>query len=212
MVFRGQLCRTCSGLDFDKDHLPFGKNMLAESDYFEFKKPLKLGPLGGVRVRGCPLCKLVTFATLEIQRTENFVLDDSNEVELLWLPSERCGIFGFSFTPGRISMGTVLSSVQLKSEPAHACLSGLYMPLKQSQIDFGKAWDLIPKTIQDAITTTQLVGERYLWVDSLCLMQNDPKDLRHGTNVMDLMYEQPILCIVAACRGLAREAVGRHRQ
>ncbi|CAH0004397.1 unnamed protein product [Clonostachys byssicola] len=227
MAIRGRLCRICSGFGFDKDHPPFGKNVLAENNIFKPKAILKLGRLGEVRLRDCPLCKLVTFATLEIQRTENYSLDDGDEVGLWWL----------AHTPE----GTVLSFVRLRSESTHTSSSGLYMPISQSQIDFGKhclvevcefsryvtlsyvwgsvpslrlsranryrlmqpgamrqAWHLIPKTIQDAITTTQVIGERYLWVDSLCLMQNDPEDLQDGTGVMDLIYEQSILCIIAA--------------
>ncbi|CAH0047729.1 unnamed protein product [Clonostachys solani] len=264
MVFQGRLCRTCSGFGFDKDHPPFGKDVLAERNIFKPKAILKLGLLGQVRVRDCPLCRLVTFATLEIQRTENYLLGDGHEVGLWWLnyPSQ-CGVFSVWLASRGISAGTVLSFVRSRSEPAHTNPHGLYMPFSQSQIDFGKvrswlaecekthsschpflrhrgaalgdvfpglkvlrlidvhqhclvevcectryrlmqpdairqAWDLIPKTIQDAITITQLVGERYLWVDSLCLVQNDPEDLRHGTSVMDLIYEQSILCIVAA--------------
>lgn len=59
-------------------------------------------------------------------------------------------------------------------------------------------WDLLPKTIQDAITVAQILGQRYLWVDALCLIQNDPQDVESGTNVMDLIYEHSALTIVAA--------------
>uniref|UniRef100_A0A0B7KG54 Heterokaryon incompatibility domain-containing protein n=1 Tax=Bionectria ochroleuca TaxID=29856 RepID=A0A0B7KG54_BIOOC len=154
----------------------FGKKVLAERNIFKPKAVLKLGRLGEVRVRNYPLCKLVTFATLEIQRTEDYLLHEDDEVGLWWL----------NYTP------------ESRSESVHTSPSGLDMPISQSQIDFGKAWHLIPKAILDAITMTQLVEEPYVWVDSLCLVQNDPEDLRHGTGVMDLIYEQSILCIVAA--------------
>ncbi|VUC36694.1 unnamed protein product [Clonostachys rosea] len=285
MVFRGRLCGTCSGFGFDKDHPPFGENVLARSNVYKSEGFLKLGLLGHVRVRNCPLCKLVTFATLEIQRTENYLVGDGDEVGLWWLThGTDCGVFSVYFGSRGISKGTVLSFVRSRSEPVHASPHNLYMPVSQSQVDFGKvrswlaeceqnhstcylppqyrraalnsifpglkilrlldvrqqclvevdeftryvtlsyvwgsvpslrlsranryslmqpgaiqqAWDLIPKTIQDSITMTQLVGERYLWVDSLCLVQNDPEDLQHGTSVMDLIYEQSIICIVAA--------------
>ncbi len=61
----------------------------------------------------------------------------------------------------------------------------------------GVAWDMLPRTIQDAITLTQRLGPRYLWVDALCLLQNDSADLDRGVNVMDLIYEQAWLTIIA---------------
>ncbi|KAI0184390.1 heterokaryon incompatibility protein-domain-containing protein [Xylaria flabelliformis] len=60
------------------------------------------------------------------------------------------------------------------------------------------AWGLLPKTIQDAIAAVKLLGENYLWVDSLCLVQNDPEDMENGTGCMDLIYEFSTLTIVAA--------------
>jgi hypothetical protein len=198
----------------------FGKKVLAERNIFKPKAVLKLGRLGEVRVRNYPLCKLVTFATLEIQRTEDYLLHEDDEVGLWWLNyTPECGAFSVWFASRGISSGTVLSFVRSRSESVHTSPSGLDMPISQSQIDFGKvrswlsecekvhsscypflrqAWHLIPKAILDAITMTQLVEEPYVWVDSLCLVQNDPEDLRHGTGVMDLIYEQSILCIVAA--------------
>ncbi|KAH8678274.1 heterokaryon incompatibility protein-domain-containing protein [Xylariales sp. PMI_506] len=61
-------------------------------------------------------------------------------------------------------------------------------------------WSGLPKTIQDAINVVQKLGARYLWVDSLCLMQNDDRDLDLGVNVMDLIYERAWLTVVA-CHG-----------
>ncbi|RMJ08395.1 hypothetical protein CDV36_011976 [Fusarium kuroshium] len=57
----------------------------------------------------------------------------------------------------------------------------------------------IPATIRDAIAVVQCLGCRYLWVDALCLVQNDTYDLDEGVNTMDLIYERAWLTIVAAC-------------
>ncbi|KAI0100061.1 heterokaryon incompatibility protein-domain-containing protein [Nemania sp. FL0031] len=57
----------------------------------------------------------------------------------------------------------------------------------------------IPCTIYDAIILTQRIGERYLWCDALCLLQNDPDDINRGVKTMDLIYERAELTIVAAC-------------
>ncbi|KAI1027142.1 hypothetical protein LB504_007924 [Fusarium proliferatum] len=62
-----------------------------------------------------------------------------------------------------------------------------------------KVFEMLPNTIKDAITLTRRLGCRYLWVDALCLLQNDPKDLEPGVNVMDLIYERAWLTVVAAC-------------
>jgi len=59
-------------------------------------------------------------------------------------------------------------------------------------------WTLLARTIRDTIDLVEKLGERFLWVDSLCLLQNDTDDLAMGTNVMDLIYEKSHLTIIAA--------------
>lgn len=56
----------------------------------------------------------------------------------------------------------------------------------------------IPNTILDAITVVRRLGERYLWVDSLCLVQDDAGELEECVAIMDLFYEMACLTIVAA--------------
>ncbi|KAI9688356.1 MAG: hypothetical protein M1822_001305 [Bathelium mastoideum] len=55
----------------------------------------------------------------------------------------------------------------------------------------------IPQTILDAILVVRRLKERYLWVDSLCLLQDDSKELDQCTAFMDLFYEMAIFTIVA---------------
>jgi len=61
-----------------------------------------------------------------------------------------------------------------------------------------KAGILIPRTIRDAMDLTRRLGVQYLWVDSLCLIQNDPADVSRGVGVMDEIYERSWLTIIAA--------------
>ncbi|EEU33838.1 uncharacterized protein NECHADRAFT_89098 [Fusarium vanettenii 77-13-4] len=70
----------------------------------------------------------------------------------------------------------------------------LLMPGSLRQVAVG-----LPRTIRDAIMVVQRLGCRYLWVDALCLMQNDADDLDQGVGSMDLIYERAWLTIVAAC-------------
>lgn len=37
-------------------------------------------------------------------------------------------------------------------------------------------WSGLPKAFQDAICITRSLGLRYLWIDSLCIAQNDHSD------------------------------------
>ncbi|KAM0329667.1 hypothetical protein ACHAPQ_006680 [Fusarium lateritium] len=57
----------------------------------------------------------------------------------------------------------------------------------------------IPQTIRDAMAVVKATGERYLWVDALCIVQDDPEDLSQQTGRMDLIYSKALFTIVAAC-------------
>jgi hypothetical protein len=56
----------------------------------------------------------------------------------------------------------------------------------------------LPQTIRDAITLTRDIGERYLWVDCLCLFQDDEVYLQKQIEQMHLIYRQAYLTIIAA--------------
>jgi Heterokaryon incompatibility protein (HET) len=58
-------------------------------------------------------------------------------------------------------------------------------------------YSAIPRTIRDAMELCRLLNERYLWVDSLCLIQDDPLDVMAGIQSMNFIYEQSSLNIIA---------------
>ncbi|KAF1809706.1 HET-domain-containing protein [Eremomyces bilateralis CBS 781.70] len=58
-------------------------------------------------------------------------------------------------------------------------------------------WDRIPNTVKDAIQLTELLQERYLWTDALCIVQDDD-DMKHGQiNNMASIYANSNLTIIA---------------
>lgn len=77
-------------------------------------------------------------------------------------------------------------------------LSTLCQPssLDKSHIQYGVSKRL-PKTIADAISFCRFIGQRYLWVDSLCIVQNDPEEKRRLIHGMNSVYENADLTLVA---------------
>lgn len=57
----------------------------------------------------------------------------------------------------------------------------------------------IPATIKDAMQTTSRLGERYLWVDSICIVQDDIFAKQALIANMELVFGHALLTIIAAC-------------
>ena len=55
----------------------------------------------------------------------------------------------------------------------------------------------LPDTIKDAIDLVKELGERYLWVDSLCIIQDDVQDQADQIMAMDSIYHSAVLTIAA---------------
>ena len=55
----------------------------------------------------------------------------------------------------------------------------------------------LSKTFRDAIWLTRQLGERFLWIDSLCIVQDDPKDVEAQIGLMGRIFEESY-CTIAA--------------
>ncbi|KKP06993.1 serine/threonine protein kinase [Trichoderma harzianum] len=58
----------------------------------------------------------------------------------------------------------------------------------------------LPKTFQDAVTVTRALGVPYLWIDSLCIIQEDEKDWELEATRMEEVFSFAY-CTIAASRG-----------
>ncbi|KAL9607492.1 MAG: hypothetical protein Q9167_007593 [Letrouitia subvulpina] len=63
--------------------------------------------------------------------------------------------------------------------------------------DSGIPWDHIPNTILDAILVTSQLDMEYLWVDALCIIQDDELDMETQIAQMPYIYNSAIITISA---------------
>ncbi|KAJ8106723.1 hypothetical protein OPT61_g9350 [Boeremia exigua] len=59
-------------------------------------------------------------------------------------------------------------------------------------------WTDLPRTFQDAIDITSGLGIRHIWIDSLCIIQDDLDDWRHEGSRMCDIYSKSHLTIAAS--------------
>lgn len=72
-------------------------------------------------------------------------------------------------------------------------------------------WDLIPATVRDAIAVCEKLGERYLWIDALCIMQDSQRDTKIQILRMRQIYSAAKLTIVAASTKTASAGLVENR-
>jgi hypothetical protein len=61
----------------------------------------------------------------------------------------------------------------------------------------GVPWSSFPKTFQDAITLTRAFGIRYLWIDALCILQDNVEDWERESAKMTRIYSDSFLTFAA---------------
>ncbi|KAH8723185.1 heterokaryon incompatibility protein-domain-containing protein [Phaeosphaeriaceae sp. PMI808] len=61
----------------------------------------------------------------------------------------------------------------------------------------GIAWSNLPKAFQEAVALTRALGIRYLWIDSLCLIQDDDQAKLEESVRMDEIFGNAFLTIAA---------------
>jgi hypothetical protein len=93
----------------------------------------------------------------------------------------------------------------LPTEPKYVTLShcwGKHQPLKLTKGNkeaFQKKIDVsaLPKTFTDAMKVASSLGQRYIWIDSLCIIQDSPQDWQEQAAIMGAVYHNS-WCNIAA--------------
>ncbi|KAK3356684.1 heterokaryon incompatibility protein-domain-containing protein [Lasiosphaeria hispida] len=122
--------------------------------------------------------------------------------------------------PDRIlSLGNDNNSIRLhvsSNEPAiYATLShswGGYLPIKLTTSTLATftsniPWTALPKTFQDAITVTRLLNIRYIWIDSLCIIQDSALDWATQSAKMAAVYSQSSITLAATAAHDCRDGL-----
>jgi len=135
-------------------------------------------------------------------------------------PNSNCSTLELPELPTRvIDVGLdddIVKLVETKGSMAkYICLSHCWgleqiiMTTKANLADRTRAitWDALSKTFQDAITLTRTLGIKYIWIDSLCIIQDDARDWDIESAKMASIYSKGHLTIAAThspngCGGL----------
>jgi hypothetical protein len=70
----------------------------------------------------------------------------------------------------------------------------------------------MPKTLRDAIIVTRALGLQYIWIDCLCIIQDDPGDWESESSKMTQYYEQAHVTVVATAACSADEGFLQNRK
>ncbi|KIW02514.1 uncharacterized protein PV09_06313 [Verruconis gallopava] len=81
-------------------------------------------------------------------------------------------------------------------------------------LDFQKAipWAILPRNFQDAIIITRRLGFRFLWIDSLCILQDSKLDWARESKKMDSIYKLATLTISAMASSESNEGILKHHR
>ncbi|KAF4633375.1 hypothetical protein G7Y89_g4747 [Cudoniella acicularis] len=104
---------------------------------------------------------------------------------------------------------TAMNTVPAPEGAAYVALSYVWGALKnpvratkanrhELMAEGGLTKTTLPRTIHQAVEVVRAIGFRYLWVDSLCIIQDDPESQMDQIRAMDLIYKGAALTIAAA--------------
>lgn len=92
---------------------------------------------------------------------------------------------------GEMAHYAALSHCWGKTKPLSTTTETLAERLK------GIPFNTLPKAFRDAVVLTRKLGIRYVWIDSLCIIQDDTRDWEHEAARMGDIYQDAYITIAA---------------
>lgn len=84
-----------------------------------------------------------------------------------------------------VALSYIWGKHPVSQSPHVTTRSNVMLDIQQGSLE--KVWDSLPRTIQDAILLINRLGERYLWIDSLCIIQ-DSSSWELNAKSMHMVY------------------------
>lgn len=111
--------------------------------------------------------------------------------------------------PGNSSPDIALIETESQPNGRYACLSycwGPYQPLRTlkgnlEDMKGGISWSSLPRSFQDAVFVARELDMDYLWIDSLCIIQDDVEDWAAESAAMADVFNNAYVTISANVAG-----------
>jgi hypothetical protein len=122
--------------------------------------------------------------------------------ECLVLRKEPCAFAALSYVWGRLP--TILDFIESSDEvpillTTKSNLERLSTPKGLSASSIADMGDVrLPQTVIDAMEVARRIDMRYLWIDTLCIVQDDKKDKAFLIGAMDDVYDVASVTFIAA--------------
>lgn len=143
-----------------------------------------------------------------VSRLKNWisVCDDNHDkcriLEIPLLPSRVIDVGDASSGSDSVKLVETAESERGVYIALSHCWGKLSTPFTTTQSNISKmkkgfSPSIAPATFQDAIQTTRNLGIHYLWIDSLCILQDDAKDWELESSRMGAVYRDSTLTLLA---------------
>ncbi|KAK3349536.1 heterokaryon incompatibility protein-domain-containing protein, partial [Lasiosphaeria hispida] len=101
-------------------------------------------------------------------------------------------------------------SYDIQERPDYVALSYVWGGAKQTPVVLNVPFPgKLPRTIEDAMEVTRGLGKRYLWVDGLCIDQNNEEHKRDQIAIMDRIYRDAWATIINLSGTSAESSIPR---
>jgi hypothetical protein len=102
--------------------------------------------------------------------------------------------------PVRLCLGTGIPNSSQYATLSHCWGSARYNTLIKENLEtfiVHVPCETLSQTVNDAIKVARYLGFSYLWIDTLCIVQDDAEDWRHESSLMSAVYGGSSLNIAA---------------
>ncbi|KAF4611325.1 hypothetical protein G7Y89_g15688 [Cudoniella acicularis] len=161
--------------------------------------------------------------------SENNLSDEALALAAHWLQScikshPNCGsaskkrlpkrVLGLSATGNQIRLYETKHASEIYATLSHCWVSVRPLTTETSTLEERKAGIPVfslPQSFQDAVRVTRKLGIPYLWIDSLCILQDSPKNWQEESAAMQEVYSEAIVNIAANTASDSTQGLGTIR-